>query len=81
MSPLKDDAEKNKKLIVVTDETSQAPIGPCGPSTHSLGESFRHSVMAALSSFLAFGAHPVVGLVYTYKLSDRVIRVNGNYRG
>ena len=61
MSPLHDDANANNVFMSVTAETSQDPIGPCGPLEQSAGDSSRHSVMAALSSALDFGAHPVVG--------------------
>ena len=44
----------------VTVDTSQDPIGPCGPLEQS-ADSFRHSTMAAWSSALDLGAHPVVG--------------------
>ena len=59
-SPLNDDVENNK-VISVTAETSQDPIGPCGPLEQSVGDRFRHSTMAALSCALDFGAHTVVG--------------------
>ena len=66
MSPLKDDAAEtshvsNKLFMSVTAETSQDPIGPCGPLEQSVGDSWRHSLMVALSSALDFGGHPVVG--------------------
>ena len=52
---------KNNWSMSITAETSQDPIGPCGLLEQSVGDSFRHSTMAALSSVLDFGAHPVVG--------------------
>ena len=66
MSPLNDEASGpshvlNKLFISVTAETSQDPIGPCGPVKQSVGDSSRHSLMVALSSALDFGAYPVVG--------------------
>ena len=52
----------NKLSISVTADTSQDPIGPCGPLEQSVGDSFRHSTTAAWRSALDFGAHaPVVG--------------------
>ena len=50
----------NKPFISVTAETSQDPIGPCGPLEQSAGDSWRHSLMAALSSASDFGEYPVV---------------------
>ena len=44
----------------VTAETSQNPIGPCGPLEHLL-DTFRHSTMANRRSALNFGGHAVVG--------------------
>ena len=44
----------------VTDETSHEPIGPCGTLKQSVN-SCRHSLIAAWSSSLEFGDHPVVG--------------------
>ena len=49
----------------VTDETSQNPIGPCGPLEQSKSDVFRHSAMAALSSLFDLGAQAVeVGYYY-----------------
>ena len=67
MSPLNDDASNsrhisNKLFMSATAETSQDPIGPCGPSEQSKAGSFRHCSMAASSSALDFGAHPVTQL-------------------
>ena len=63
----------NNWLISVIAETSQAPIGPCGPLEQSVG-SCRHSFMAAWSSALDFGAHPVAGIVFgVARLRVRVI--------
>ena len=58
MSPLNEGyhARWNVDCMLVTAETFQDPIGPCGPLEQSL-VSFRHSAMAALSS--AFD--PVMG--------------------
>ena len=49
-------------MLSVAAETSQDPIGPCGPSEQSL-DSFRHSVMAASSLALDFGVQAVVGVL------------------
>ena len=49
----------NKLLMSFTAETSQDPIGPCGPLEQS-EDSCRHSTMAALSSTLDFGVKSVV---------------------
>ena len=49
----------NNWYISITAETSQDPIGPCGPLEQSL-DSCRHPLMAAWSSALDFAAHPVV---------------------
>ena len=57
-SPLNDGAENNKP-ISVTAETSQDPIGPCGPLEQSVGDSWRHCTMAACSSALEYGENPV----------------------
>ena len=51
----------NNLLMSVTADTSQDPIGPCGPLEQS-EDSCRHSAMAALSPVLDFGAHPLVAL-------------------
>ena len=71
MSPLNElgTPSKNSQLISVTAEISQDPIGPCRPLEQS-EESFRHSVMAAFTSVLDFGARPVVvySRGYTVKL-------------
>ena len=67
MSPLNDGEAGtshawNKFLIFFTPETSQDPIGPCGPLEQSaFEESSVHSAMASWSSVLDFGVHPVVG--------------------
>ena len=50
--------------ISVTAETSQDPIGPRGPLEQSL-DSGRHPPMAAWSSALDFGVHPVVEDYYS----------------
>ena len=71
-SPLNNDAEEparvpNDELMSVTADTSQDPIGPYRPLEQSVGESLRHSAMAALISSLEFGAQPVVR--YPYKVT------------
>ena len=80
MSALNDDASGtlfalNKLIISVTPDTSQDPIGPCGPSEQSKSPRFRHSAMAASSSALDLGAHPyvvvVVGIVVSVSISVR----------
>ncbi len=40
----------NNSLMSVTAETSQDPIGPCGPLEQSVGDRFRHSAMTKLMS-------------------------------
>ena len=83
----------NNWRILVTAETSQDPIGPCGPLEHSV-DSFRHSKMAAWSSTLDFGGHPGVGItggtvgdseritiMIRAKVRFRVIRVMTRVRG
>ena len=62
----------NNMLISVTADTSQDPIGPCGPLEQS-ANSFGHSLMAAWSSSWDFGAHPVRG--YDYRVYTVAIRV------
>ena len=54
----------NNWLISVTADTSQDPIGPCGPLEQS-EDSCRHSLMAAWSS--DFAAHPVGSCDYRYR--------------
>merc|ERR1719331_1083592 len=46
------------RSMLATFETSQDPIGPCGPLEQSKSPPFRHSAMAAWSSALDFGAQP-----------------------
>ena len=53
-------ASKNNWCISVTAETSQDPIGPCGPLEQSKSDAFRHSTMAAWSSTFDFGAQALV---------------------
>ena len=53
-------ASRNKLLKSFTAETFQDLIRPCGPLEQSW-DSSRHSTMAAWSSALDLGAHPVVG--------------------
>ena len=51
ISPLNDDKGKNMAFMLSgMAETSQDPIGPCGPLEQSKSFSVRHSTMAALSS-------------------------------
>ena len=61
----------NNWLISVTSDTSQDPIGPCGPLEQSV-DSCRHSLIATWSfaldfgahrSALDFGTHPEVGII------------------
>ena len=52
MSPTNDGPDgtshgSNKLFILTTAETSQDPIGPCGPLKQSVFDSWRHSLMAA----------------------------------
>ena len=66
MSPLNVDISgtchaSNKLIILVTAETSQAPIRPCGLLKQSVGVSLTHCTMAALTSALDVGVQPVVG--------------------
>ena len=49
--------------LPVTAETSQDPIGPCGPLEQS-EDSLRHSAMATWISDLDCGAHPVAGCFF-----------------
>merc|ERR1719247_3185472 len=53
----------NNVLISVTAETSQDPIGPCGPLEQSVGDNFRHALMAAVSSAFDLGAS-TLGVVH-----------------
>ena len=50
---------------MVTADTSQDLIGPCGPLEQS-GDLFRHVLMAVWSSALDFGAHPFFGVVLLF---------------
>ena len=62
----------NNFVNSVTDERSQVPIGPWGPSLQPLG-STRHSLMAACSSALDLGLHPVVFfLVFAVRVRFKV---------
>ena len=63
--------ELNNWLISVTAETSQDPIGPCGPVEQSV-DSSAHSQMAVWSSALEFGAHPVEEYFGGYTIAVRV---------
>ena len=49
----------NNWLMSVTSDTSQDPIGPCGPLEQSV-DSCRHSLTAAWSAALDFGSHSAV---------------------
>ena len=49
----------NNQVMSATSDTSQYPIGPCGPSEQLL-ESLAHESMAPLSSDLDLGANTVV---------------------
>ena len=50
----------NNSLMSATAETSHDPIGPCGPLEQSVGDSCRHSLMAAWSSSSDLKASAVV---------------------
>merc|ERR1719201_2316229 len=50
------------EYMLVTAETSHDPIGPCGPLEQWV-DCFRHSLMAASSSPLDFGANTLVAVV------------------
>ena len=52
-------ALSNKLFISVTAETSQDPIGPCGPLEQS-EDDLRHSSMAVLRSPFDFGVNTAV---------------------
>ena len=64
MSPLNDEPPwtSSKLLVLVTAETSQDPIGPCGPLEQSVGDSSKHRTMADLRSALDSGAQPVIAV-------------------
>ena len=69
MSALNDDAPgtqdlSNNWLMSATAETSQDPIGPCGPLEQSV-DSCRHLIIAAWSFSLDSGVHPVVEYYYS----------------
>ena len=51
-------SKSNKLFISVTPDTSQDPVGPCGPLEQSL-DSFRQYTIAAKSSAFDFTVHPV----------------------
>ena len=58
---LKADARKNMSSISVTADTSQSPIGPCGPSEQSpIGEYLMHLFTASLNSSLDCGLNAAV---------------------
>ena len=68
--------ESKTSSMSVTAETSQDPIGPCGPLEQSL-DSFRHCSMVGRSSAFDFGANTVVAVVvvvvvYYYSWMDGV---------
>ena len=62
------------RLMSVTRDTSQVPIGPCGPFEHlPFGDSPRHVSTAVLSSTLESGENAevcVVGLVGLSAMRD-----------
>ena len=64
---------KNSLRMSGTADTSQDPIGPCGPLEQSVGDSCRHSTMADWSSVLDFGAHAVA--VYYYRGHALMVRM------
>ena len=64
MSPLNENARWNVDCMLVTAETFQDPIGPCGPLEQSL-DSCRHSLMAARSCAFDFETQPAVGHYYS----------------
>ena len=47
-------------------ETSQDPIGPCGPLEQAKSDAFMHATMAAWSSVFDLGAKTVVAAVVYY---------------
>ena len=73
MSPVNDDAREKNRCMSVTPETSQDPIGPCGPLEQSV-DSLRHFVVAVWSSAFDFGVHPVGRHYY------RVLKVGHNLK-
>ena len=75
----------NKLSMSLTAETSQDPIGWCGPLEQSM-DIFRHSLMAAWSSLLDLRVNPGLGVTMgqTLGFSTRVtmmIRIRGWVRG
>ena len=60
ISPLNDDSLANNQRMSVTPAITQDQIGPCGPLEQSVGDAFRHAVMAALSSAIDLGAQTEV---------------------
>ena len=74
MSPLNEAVTSrlsNRLFISVTADTFQDPIGPSGPLEQS-ADSFRHTIMAAVSSALDPGTHPVEGVLYQRMVMLRV---------
>ena len=79
-------ASKNNWPMSVTADTSHDPIGPYGPLEQSVGDSCRQSEMAAWSSALDLGAHPVVQHCRGHRVGLRMgvrimIRVRVRVRG
>ena len=71
-------ASKKSQLMSVTVETSQDPIGPCGPLEQRV-DSFKHAVMAAWNSALDAGAHAVVEYIFRVRFTT-IIRVTFKVR-
>ena len=76
---LKADAPKNMSCMLVTADTSQAPMGPCELEEQSpTAELFRQVYLASLSSFSDFGANPDSTVVqvrmWNQNASDTVIK-------
>ena len=63
----------NNLFILVTAETSQDPIGPCGPLEQLVGDMWRHCTRAAFNPALDDGAHPVVVHCVRQALCDTVM--------
>ena len=81
MSPLKNDAEENMRLMSVTRDTSHASIGPCGPFKHSpFGDSLRHVSTALLSCTMDCGENAGVGAGGAVGLSREIERKSDSVR-
>ena len=50
--------------MVVTPETFQDPIGPCGPLVQWKSDAFMHAAMAAWRSVFDLGANTAVAVVF-----------------